>query len=98
MIRFPKCKVSLEYGYIKGLWRHDGVFEVLALLVYEPYRGKGYGKRLARHLPKRCQLQAIPLANAGDGLTEEQLIRFYEQLGFRENMDPFGRPNMIRGD
>lgn len=82
MFRDEEFKVELEYGHILG--HHIGSTTWIdEFVVYPKFRGKGFARRLAMHLPEKCRLCAQPYHHMNEqGLDSNQLIRFYESLGF----------------
>lgn len=58
---------------------------IYKFVIYEKYRGKGYAKELAKLLPKKCWLFALPITEKINkkGLKANQLIKFYRSIGFR---------------
>lgn len=86
-----------ETGYIEGMERPDGVWEVDKFVVHSHLRGRGHGRELARHLPRRCRLHVLPLQARGEpGLDMESLIAFYGRLGFLRDDDELGNVFMER--
>ena len=61
--------------------RNDGWYYVGTFLVYRAWRGKGWARKLAKHLPPKCFLVPEPFDTPT--LTLSQLTRFYKSLGFR---------------
>ena len=62
----------------------DGYWYITEFLVYPKYRGQGYGRKLAEHIPSGpCKLYAFPLlTHRGPHIPEEKLLDFYKSLGF----------------
>jgi len=87
-----------DSGYISGYLRKDGYWWINELVVYPKQRGKHLARKLADHLPYKSKLLAFPMfGKAGKTLTQDQLIAFYQSLGFVRTTDEFGNVIMERG-
>lgn len=85
-------------GIIKGYIRPDGYWWIEEFEIYPEYRKKGLSKNLATHLPAKCKLLAYPLFNKqGEHISQKDLIKFYESLGFKLMIDELGNSIMQRG-
>lgn len=83
-----------EHGYIKGKLLKDGYWWIEKIYVYPEYRGQGYARELAKHIPEKASLLAQPLFVKGEKvLNKDDLINFYKSLGFEEFPD--SNDNMI---
>lgn len=75
-----------ETGYIKGYLRGDGFWWIEKFVIHPEFRGKGYARKLAAHLPDHSGLLAYPMFQMkGKVLGIEPLVKFYESLGFHRN-------------
>lgn len=85
-------------GYICGYLMKDGYWFINKFVVHSRYRGTGYAKQLAKHLPQKAKLWPFPLFgfDSDNSLNHEQLIKFYTFLGFQEACDPSLNLIMIR--
>ncbi len=86
-----------EHGYIKGKLKPDGYWWIDKFYVYPEFRGKGFARDLASHIPQKAKLLAQPLKVKGeDTLDRDPLIKFYRSLGFQERPDKYDNMIMIR--
>lgn len=86
-----------DYGYIKGKLQKDGYWFIDKFFVYPEYRGKGYARELAKHIPQKAKLLAQPLYVKGETvLDRDPLIQFYKSLGFEERPDSNDNMMMVR--
>lgn len=77
--------IKKPFGEVRGYLRKDGYFFVQRLSVKSEYRGQGYGRYLMSFIPRKARLYAQPLFNhdrSDNMLSAEQLVAFYESLGF----------------
>lgn len=56
---------------------------IQSFVIYKRFRGKGLARELAKRLPKKCWLYALPMSKRKNGLDEVKLINFYKSLGFK---------------
>lgn len=71
-------RIMRRYGYIQM----DGQ-KLDQFYIYPKYRGLGLARKLSKLIPKNCWLIAYPIRQGGEGLEEQQLINFYQSLGFK---------------
>ena len=72
-------------GHILGWFDNQQKMWYVAEFVVNPeYRNKGYGTKLATHLPEgKCYLHPHPLTHLdGEHIPQDKLIDFYSKLGF----------------
>lgn len=87
-----------EYGYIQGKLKNDGIWWIDKFYIYPEFRGKGYARKLAEHIPEKAMLLAQPLFFKDQkNLDKNSLINFYKSLGFEEFPDDKGNIIMKRG-
>jgi putative acetyltransferase len=63
--------------------------ELKRMYVREAYWGRGYGKRLLRHLTEHARENGITLVRLETGIDQVQAIGLYESMGF-QRCAPFG--------
>lgn len=87
-----------SHGYISGYQLKDGYWFISKFVIHARFRGKGFARELAKHIPQRAKLLCYPLYGFNDDnlLTREQLKKFYLSLGFEEFEDEYQNPIMIR--
>lgn len=86
-----------EHGYIKGHLRPDGYWWIEKFFIYPEYRGQGFAKDLAGHIPQKAKLLAQPLKVKGEVILDrDPLINFYKSLGFEEQPDSNDNMYMVR--
>jgi GNAT superfamily N-acetyltransferase len=91
-------EVSLRYGrFTASRIRPRTCWEVGSFIIFPGWRGKGWARKLARHLPEHCRLEASPFDQDNGGLDFTQLVRFYERLGFRKEEGRSALYWMVRG-
>jgi GNAT superfamily N-acetyltransferase len=73
------------YGRFSGFLQKDGYWFIKEFVVHKHFRGKHLAKILAKKLPEKCVLIPSPLGEEGQGLNREQLIGFYESIGFKQD-------------
>jgi ribosomal protein S18 acetylase RimI-like enzyme len=66
-------------GYISGYYQEDKTFYLYQFLIYPDFRGKGLARKLAKYIPKKCELMVV---ENNEVLNQQQLVSFYESLGF----------------
>lgn len=80
---------KFTYGYIK-VSIYESKTHIDEFVVYPEYRGKGYARQLAQHLPKHCCLLCYPMYSKALGssiLGLDALCAFYESLGFNKTVN-----------
>jgi len=86
-----------ETGYIKGYLKPDGYWWIKEFVINPKFRNKKLAKTLASHLPQKCKLLAYPLMNSeGPKLSPENLIKFYQSIGFYITKDKYDNQIMQR--
>lgn len=85
-------------GYICGYKLKDDYWFISKFVIHSKFRGKGYARDLAKHIPQKAKLWAYPLFNFKEDscLNRNQLIKFYLSLGFEESEDEYENHIMIR--
>ncbi len=81
---------SDKTGYIKGFQADDGRWWVMEFVINPEYRGKGFSRELAKHIPEKSRVYVQPLDFKKGGkeiLDHRQLISFYQSLGFKNMTD-----------
>lgn len=82
--RIELLEKAFRYGFFRAHREApDDYWKIGAFFIKQEFRGKGFARRLAKHLPKRCSLYAEPFDNATSGLELKALKRFYRSLGFK---------------
>ena len=84
-------------GYIKGYLREDGYYWISEFLIYPEYRGRGFARKLASHMPRKAKLLCYPLMKQGSDILQlDALVAFYKSLGFAPIRIVCGATDMVR--
>lgn len=78
--------VGVAGALVVGNLHHERVAWLYDLVVDEPHRGKGYGRRLVEHVEGWAREQECERVALASPLTKEATHDFYERLGY----EPWG--------